>query len=223
MRQEKFTVLCTTLAEKSSFNALKTALTARFQPFDQGELFRTQFRSTRKQDGERLLDFGMAARTLAYRAFPRMTIEQRDVLSRDQFIEALATTSSAFVFVWQSRLPWMTPSKPLLSSEQFKLQKPTAVQPLIATKTAEAETRQGHVVVPTSPVAAVHDAMARTMKEMVNVLRGMSSDGATRGGYRARARGSGRQRPIDCWHCGEVGHIQARFNSYLWKVKSLFQ
>ena len=47
----------------------------------------------------------------------------------------------------------------------------------IATKTAEAETRQGHVVVPTPPVAAVHDALASTMKEMVNVLRGMSSDG----------------------------------------------
>ena len=59
-----------TLAEKSSFNALKTALTARFQPFDQAELFRTQFRSRRKQEGERLLDFGMAVRTLASRAFP---------------------------------------------------------------------------------------------------------------------------------------------------------
>ena len=141
-------------------------------------------------------------RTLASRTFPRMAIEQRDVLI--SLLRAVATTSSAFVFVWQSCLPWMTPSKPLLSSKQFRLQKLAAVQPLQPRQHAEKETRQGHVVVPTSPVAAVHDALASTMKEMVNVLRGMSSDGATRGGY------SGRRRPIECWHCGEVGHVQAR-------------
>ena len=131
------------------------------------------------------------------------------VLSRDQFIEGLGND--------EFRLR-VRPAKPSSLDDAIKAAlELEAIQTAeasrrtaIATKTAEVETRQGHVVVPTSPVEVVHDALCSTMKEMVNALRGMSSDGPTRGGHKARYRGSGRRRPIDCWHCGEVGHSQAR-------------
>ena len=150
----------------------------------------------------------MAARTLASRAFPGMAIEQRDVLSRDQFIEGLGNDEFR-LRVRLAKPPSLDDAtKAALELEAIKIAEASR-STAIETKTAEAETRQGHVVVSTSPVAAVHDELASTMKEMVNVLTRMSGDGATRGGY--RAGGSGRRRPVDCWHCGEVGHIQARF------------
>jgi hypothetical protein len=75
--------------EKSSYDRLKTALTERFEPLDRTEVFRTEFRWRVKREGERLLDFGMAIRSLASRAFPQMTLSQRNVLARDQFIEGI--------------------------------------------------------------------------------------------------------------------------------------
>ena len=78
-----------TTEQKSSYDTLKATLTSRFEPFDQTELYRTEFRSRLRRGNERLLEFGMAVRTLASRAFPKMAVDQRDLLAQDQFIDVL--------------------------------------------------------------------------------------------------------------------------------------
>ena len=79
-----------TATEKASYTSLKTTLTPRFEPFDQTELHGTEFRSRTRGRDERLLEFGMAIRSLAARVFPKMSVDQRDILARDQFIDGLA-------------------------------------------------------------------------------------------------------------------------------------
>jgi hypothetical protein len=78
-----------TATQKTSYTTLKLTLTTRFEPFDQAELHRTQFRSRNRRGDERILDFGLAVRSLAARAFPSMAVDQRDVLARDQFTDGL--------------------------------------------------------------------------------------------------------------------------------------
>ena len=82
-----------TTEQKSSYDTLKATLTSRFEPFDQTALYRTEFRSRLRRGNERLLEFGMAVRTLASRAFPKMAVDQRDLLARDQFIDGLTEYS----------------------------------------------------------------------------------------------------------------------------------
>ena len=72
-----------TAEEKSSYDLLKSALTSYFEPLDQSELYRTEFRARNKRNDERLLEFAMALRSCASRAFPKMALSQRDLLSRD--------------------------------------------------------------------------------------------------------------------------------------------
>ena len=55
-----------TAEEKSS---LKSALTSPFEPLDQSELYRTEFRARTKRDEERLLEFAITLRTLASALF----------------------------------------------------------------------------------------------------------------------------------------------------------
>ena len=68
---------------------MKSALISHFEPLDKSELYRTEFRARTKRDDERLLEFAMTLRTLASRAFPKMTSAQRNLLSRDQFVDGL--------------------------------------------------------------------------------------------------------------------------------------
>ena len=78
-----------TAEEKSSYDSLKSALTSHSEPLDQSELYSTEFRARAKKDDERLLEFAKALCTLGSRVFPKTAPAQRDLLSRDQFIDGL--------------------------------------------------------------------------------------------------------------------------------------
>lgn len=165
-------------AEKATYSVLKNSLTVRFQPLDQAELWRTQFRSRRKGENERLLDFGMAIRTLASRAFPQMPIDQRDLLARDQFIDGLINADFRF------RVRHAKPStlddaiKASLELETIQTAEARRCQETLthATSTypeALAPTFQGMPAAQSSHVATVSlpDDVSNTLKEMMSLLK----------------------------------------------------
>ena len=135
----------------------------------------------------------MAVRTLASRAFPKMAVDQRDLLARDQFIDGLTEDS----FRLRVRR-----SKPTSLDDAIR-----AALEFEAIDTAE-QRRQGTTsssVATIAPPQPATSELTNMMQELVTALRHVSPQGGN-----PRGHGRGRGRYVECWNCGEPGHVRAR-------------
>ena len=80
-------------ASSSAVSDLLTALRARFLSANRHEVKSSAFRLRTQGADETLLTFGNALRGLAAQAFPTMEADQRDLLTRDQFLDGLRDAS----------------------------------------------------------------------------------------------------------------------------------
>ena len=201
-----------TAKEKSSYYLLKSALTFHFEPLDQSELYRTEFRARTKRDDERLLEFefAMALGTLASRAFPKMAPAQRDLLSRDQFIDSLTEDD------FRIRVRHAKPK-----SLDDAVKAPLELEAVIR---SEAKRRTEEQAVKSSLGISFHEQLMTTMKEMTAALQEVSEDTprdyrATRGrgqqGNEGKRLASGLRRTGECgdWG-GGIGHYQSQCPSF---------
>ena len=120
----------------------------------------------------------MAVRTLASRAFPKMAVDQRDLLARDQFIDGLTEDS----FRLRVRR-----SKPTSLDDSIRV----ALEfEAIDTDTAE-QRRQGTTsssVATIAPPQPATSELTNMMQELVTALRHVSPQG---GNPRGHGRGRG--------------------------------
>ena len=68
---------------------LKAAMTSRFDPSPQPELFETELSACNRHSGEKLTDLGNSIRNLARKAFPQEGTETRDRIARSHFFRAV--------------------------------------------------------------------------------------------------------------------------------------
>jgi hypothetical protein len=83
--------ILTTLSEvdRRSYNALVNALTQRFNPSNQSELYRVQLRNRVRKGDETLPSLAQDIRRLASQAYPTAHPQLMDSLCRDHFLDAL--------------------------------------------------------------------------------------------------------------------------------------
>ena len=72
-----------------SYQDLVSALTTRFQPENQSELYRAQIKNRIRQKGESLTELAHDIKRLTRLAYPAAPLEVRDKLARDCFIDSL--------------------------------------------------------------------------------------------------------------------------------------
>ena len=132
---------------------------------NESELYRTEFRARTKRDDERPLNFAMALRTLAFRTFPKMAPAQRDLLSRDHFIDGL-TEDDLRIRVRHAKL------KSLDDAVKAALE-------LESINRSEAKRRTKQRAVKSSsaiPGVRFHEQLVTTMKEMTAALQEVSGE-----------------------------------------------
>ena len=72
-----------------SYDAHVSALTQRFKPDGQEELYKAEFRHRVRKRDENFIEYGYAIRRLAIRAFPKIKHDAREYLIMDQFLQGL--------------------------------------------------------------------------------------------------------------------------------------
>ena len=141
-----------------------------------------------------------------------MAPAQRDLLSRDQFIDGL-TEDDFRIRVRHA--------KPKLLDDAVK-----AVLELEAINRLEAKRRTEERAAKSSsaiPGVSFHEQLVMTMKEITAALREVSWDKprdyrATRGrgqrGNEGKGLASGLRRTVECWRCGGIGHYRSQCPSF---------
>ena len=179
-----------------SYDALVSALTQRFKPEGQEEVYKAEFRHRIRKRDENFMEYGCALRRLAIRAFPKIRYEAREDLIVDQFLQSLADTEMR---------------------RHVSLAHPSGVEQAISMAT-EYETvtqtmRASHVHKP-KQVAMVQEASPPYSKQ--ELLQEVDAIIVKRLGERRDERRNerrDRRRPpnlqkIECWGCKQMGHFQ---------------
>ena len=80
-----------TREERHSYTDLVGALERRFGTRFQTEVFRERFRKRRRNRGESLQELAQDLEGMAYRAYPDASLEVRNILLKDQFVDSLGS------------------------------------------------------------------------------------------------------------------------------------
>ena len=75
--------------ERKNYSSIVTALTSRFEPEDQSELFRSELKSRFRRKDEPLTEFAQDVKRLVRLAYPNTDIDVRDTLARNAFEDSL--------------------------------------------------------------------------------------------------------------------------------------
>ena len=76
-------------AAQRDYNALCIALEQRFAPTNQTELYRAQLRERKQKAVETLPELGQDIRRLTNLAYPTATVNLKEILAKEQFIDAI--------------------------------------------------------------------------------------------------------------------------------------
>ena len=200
-------------ATKSQLATLLAALRDRFLPANHHEVKRSTFRLRTQRSDEGILAFGNAIRGLAAQAFPTMDIAQRDLLSRDQFLDGLRDGNLRL------RVRYGNP-KSLDDAIRIALE-------VNAAELAEERRRaDGGQSIPTSTVppsliasAAPADTLLKAVEQQSTLLSSLlnrvirlespaHASFAVSSGVPYAPRSSVPLAERRCWNCGEMGHIR---------------
>ena len=75
--------------ERKNYRSIVTALTSRFEPEDQSELFRSELKSRFRKKEEPLTEFAQDIKRLVRLAYPNTDVDVRDTLARNAFEDSL--------------------------------------------------------------------------------------------------------------------------------------
>ena len=78
--------------EKENFTAIKAILTKRFDPEEKAIATRCLFQARKREKSESVEAYGFALSRLAFRAYPRMDTDARNVILIEQFVKGLGDT-----------------------------------------------------------------------------------------------------------------------------------
>ena len=200
-------------ATKSQLPTLLAALRDRFLPANHHEVKRSTFRLRTQRSDEGILAFGNAIRGLAAQAFPTMDIAQRDLLSRDQFLDGLRDSNLRL------RVRYGNP-KSLDDAIRIALEVNAAE---LAEERRRADDRQSTCTssAPPSLVASATpaDTLLKAVEQQSSLLSSLlnrvirlespaHASFAVSSGVPYAPRSSVPLAERRCWNCGELGHIR---------------
>ena len=186
-----------------SYDALVSALTQRFKPEGQGEVYKAEFWHRLRMKDESFMEYGCALRRLAIRAFPKIPYEAREDLIVDQFLQSLADTEMC------RHVSLAHPS-----GVEQAISMATEYETVTQTMRADYESSNSDYVHKPKQVAMVQEASPPYSKQ--ELLQEVDAIIVKHLGERRDERISerrDRRRPpnlqkIGCWGCKQIGHFQ---------------
>ena len=205
-------------ADQTDFDRLVVALESRFGVANQEPWFRSQLRRRRRQAGEPLSLLAHDIERLVSLAYPSATVELRDSLACDHFMDALSDPE-LHIAVRQGR-PATLPQALAGAVEIEAIRHAAGVSVHQATPGVLARQSRGPETSERSGgLSASHETPSgggesETLRSILNIVRDMQTSltvsARPSGGHRhpgSGRRAPGPSRPGACWGCGGTGHF----------------
>lgn len=166
--------------QRKDYNQLVSALTARFEPTNQTELYRAQIKSRLRKKSESVQELATDIKRLVRRAYSQATNELRDQISRDCFIDSLNEHELEW-FVYQGKPKTVDEAMQLaLEYEAFQAGRKRAVNVRQCSKGDNPDTSD------LSKIMSRLEKMESKMESLLRPPNGMICHNCHARGHRAR-------------------------------------
>ena len=195
--------------DRNQYFSVVQALRNRFDRSSQTELYKVQLRARVRKPGENLSELASAIRRLTNRAYPSVSIDVRDDLAKDQFLEALDSRHTRLQVRRQ---------KPRSLDEALSLAIEEEVLVSLEEKRAGSGTAEGYQTIhcydeksnakPAQTVSGIaerqpdSDRFAELNKKIDDLTKIVNS-------LKYNSRKSSQSRDTSCWICHKQGHFRA--------------
>ena len=189
--------------KRQNYRELVNALSRRFNPENQTELFRAELRNFQRKGSQSLPELAQEIRRLVQLAYPTATPDVMDVLGRDSFIDALD----------DSDLRWRVYQVKAKSLDDAVC----AAVEMEAYKKAERQRAQGRKNLRqldkfqpgNGTYGSNHEpANLHQMQKQIDSLREMLQKIHPRQENRKPMTHRQNRKDVECWNCGEMGHYK---------------
>ena len=197
-------------ADRLDFHRVSNALEGRFGVLNQEHLFRSQLRRRRRNAGETLPLLAQDIERLVSVAYPAASMELRDSLCCDHFLDAL-NDAELYIAVRQGR-PSSLPQALAAAVEIESVRGAVGLtlqssSPGVTIRQVQTPGRfvspddraRGESVVPTEVLTKILHTLNELRKSLVESGRSSNSKRSSAGGSRS---------PGTCWECGKEGHFR---------------
>ena len=181
---------------RHSYVQLTQHLSARFGSQGRTDLFRTQLKSRVRRSGESLPELSQAIKRLVLRAYPQATVELREIMAMDYFIDALQD-GHIRLRLKQGKPTSITEAVNMaIELEAFQL----------AEKNRMMSRVRGYVRMSTvdDDYQALKDEIARLEKQLKKISTEKKDGKVAIKLQRQSTRH--RRKSVRCWRCNEIGH-----------------
>ena len=182
------------VVEREDFNSLTAALTARFEPKNQSEIYRAQIKSRIRKKGESLPELAQDVKRLVRFAYPTAGVELREQLARDCFIDSLGDDNMQYSVYQKGTTTVDQAVSAALQYEAFyaSRRKPNLPRPVRV---------QYEMGGPYQPdiFADSTTRMEQTVNKLAQIVESVKMQ----------------KGKVKCFYCGEEGHIRKHCNKKL--------
>ncbi|XP_028419213.1 uncharacterized protein LOC114544926 [Dendronephthya gigantea] len=189
--------------ERRDYRTLVSTLTTCFGMAHQSELARAKLKCRGKNREESMAELAESVETLTRTAYPDASTDLQDVIARDNFIDALPDDDMRL------RIRQLRPS-----SLQVALQNAMELESFHqASRHRQRWQRSGsswnvRQVEETSRIAPKTSEETSSIERLEKLVDQLLKEMKNQNRRQSPPRTSGRPRPMRCWNCGQLGHLQ---------------
>lgn len=184
--------------KKHIYDELIAALSMRFNPSNQTELYRVELRNRCRQPKETLPELGQDIKRLVSLAFPSASSDILDTLGKDHFIDAIDDGDIRWR-IYQSKPSTM--DEAVCAAVELEAYKTAEKQRYTNKRYVRAFGTQNNGETSTSPT---HSTNEELQSEVARLKKILASQKRTSTSYNATKDKSN----ITCWYCGQKGHYK---------------
>lgn len=218
-------------ARRRQYAALLAILNQRFGPDNQAEMFRSLLRNKTRKSGESLPELAHSIRRLVKQSYPTADYDLLESLAKDHFIDALPETDCRWT-IQQARPRNLDEAVQVaVELEAFHIAEKHRGTNRKMTRVVrfEEEKDVGEVLSQEERLKQTEDAIQglqqtvnkgfQALKDRFNQLSvtGRGTDNFhtnQRQGRDVKRGGDWNQKPVECYHCGQLGHIRPNCPKY---------
>jgi len=212
-----------TLGQLSDYNAVKNALSQRFQPRESEVAFRCEFRNLKRQKFETAAEYGYSLRRLAQKVYPSLRGSDIEPIIIDQYIHGLnnyelkkhvqfhhpQTINQAIAFASEYEAFVGPVDKVMKPHEQISGENTLSVQTLNCYKGETVRKSDNLTIADVSRV--IDERLGKYFQRGSEAPAAKTVyNGQTQNIRRDQPRRFSNPKDIICYYCNEIGHIQTR-------------
>ena len=192
------------LSESADYKAVRDCLQSRYGHEGTEMEWQAKFQTRVQQRGESLVEYAGELRVLAGRAFPTWSNEQREMLTRNQFIQGISSPS---VQVQLMKDMPKTVSEAVATARRLEAVE-AAHKRLQTGRNADGPLAAAVTHVPAGWEDTLHrlTIQVERLAEEVTTLKKEPVEEPRR--FEQPSKVAHRNRDIVCWHCNEKGHVK---------------